>query len=42
MTKKFQSPAIASAMILGFSAFIGFIVSAIVAAVMKKTEEEQY
>ena len=42
MTKKFQSPAIASAMILGFSAFIGFIVSAITAAVMKKSEEEQY
>jgi hypothetical protein len=40
--EKFQSPAIASAMILGFSAFIGFIFSAIVAAIMKKSEEEQY
>ena len=42
MTQKFQSPAISSAMILGFSAFVGFIVSAIIAAVMKKSEEEQY
>jgi hypothetical protein len=42
MAKKFQTPAIASAMILGFSAFIGFIVSAIVAAIMKKSEEETY
>jgi hypothetical protein len=42
MAEKFQSPAIASAMILGFSAFIGFIFSAIVAAIMKKSEEETY
>ena len=42
MAKKFQSPAISSAMILGFSAFIGFIISAIIAAIMKKSEEETY
>ena len=42
MTKKFQSPGILSAMILAMSAFLGFVVSAIVAAVMKKSDEEQY
>ncbi len=42
MTEKFQTPAISSAMMLGFSAFIGFIFSAIIAAIMKKSEEEQY
>ena len=42
MAEKFQTPAITSAMVLGFSAFIGFIISAIVAAIMKKSEEENY
>ncbi|MCG1036352.1 DUF4199 domain-containing protein [Polaribacter sargassicola] len=42
MTEKFQTPLISSAMMLGFSAFIGFIISAIVAAIMKKSEEETY
>jgi hypothetical protein len=42
MTEKFQSPAILSAVILASSAFFGFIISAIVAAIMKKTEEENY
>ncbi|WP_299104414.1 DUF4199 domain-containing protein [uncultured Tenacibaculum sp.] len=41
-SKKFQSPGIISALILGMSAFFGFIVSAIVAAIMKKTEENDY
>ena len=42
MAEKFQSPAIISAMILAFSAFIGFVFSAIIAAIMKKSEEETY
>lgn len=42
MSKKFQSPAIVSGFILVFSAFIGFIISAIAAAVMKKSEENAY
>jgi len=42
MGERFQSPAIVSAMILAFSAFIGFVFSAIIAAIMKKTEEENY
>ena len=42
MTEKFQSPLIISGIILIFAAFIGFIISAIVAAIMKKSEEEQY
>jgi amino acid transporter len=41
-SEKFQSPVIISAMILAISAFIGFVVSAIVAAIMKKSEEETY
>ncbi len=40
--KKFQSPGIISALILGMSAFFGFVTSAIVAAIMKKTEENDY
>ena len=42
MAKKFQGPGIISGMILLMSAIIGFIVSAIAAAIMKKTEEDQY
>ncbi|PWG05424.1 DUF4199 domain-containing protein [Polaribacter aquimarinus] len=42
MTQKFQTPGILSAMILAMSAFFGFIISAIVAAIMKKSEEETY
>ncbi|MCL7754325.1 DUF4199 domain-containing protein [Polaribacter sp. Z022] len=42
MAAKFQSPGILSAMILAMSAFLGFVISAIVAAIMKKSEEEQY
>ncbi len=42
MANKFQSPGIISAMILGMSAFLGFVISAIVAAIMKKSEEENY
>ncbi|MDP5105446.1 MAG: DUF4199 domain-containing protein [Polaribacter sp.] len=42
IAKNFQTPAMASALILGFSGFIGFIVSAIIAAIMKKSEEETY
>jgi len=42
MGERFQSPMIVSAMILAFNAFIGFIFSAIIAAIMKKTEEENY
>jgi len=42
MTKKFQTPLISSAMILGFSAFLGFVISAIISAIMKKSEEETY
>lgn len=42
MAEKFQSPGILSAIILATSAFFGFIVSAIVAAIMKKNEEETY
>ncbi|WP_405606067.1 DUF4199 domain-containing protein [Polaribacter sp. Asnod1-A03] len=42
MTEKFQTPVISSAMMLGFSAFLGFVISAIIAAIMKKSEEETY
>ncbi|MBG7611170.1 DUF4199 domain-containing protein [Polaribacter sp. BAL334] len=42
MSEKFQSPVIVSAVILAFSAFIGFVISAIAAAIMKKSEEETY
>ncbi|WP_275315528.1 DUF4199 domain-containing protein [Tenacibaculum bernardetii] len=40
--KNFQSPAMIGALILGMSAFFGFIISAITAAIMKNNEEEQY
>jgi hypothetical protein len=42
MAQKFQTPGILSAIILATSAFFGFIISAIVAAIMKKNEEETY
>jgi hypothetical protein len=42
IAEKFNSPAIVSAIILAFSAFIGFVFSAIIAAIMKKSEEETY
>ncbi|WP_159948233.1 DUF4199 domain-containing protein [Polaribacter septentrionalilitoris] len=42
MTQKFQTPGILTAVILASAAFFGFIISAIVAAVMKKSEEENY
>ncbi|KGL63095.1 DUF4199 domain-containing protein [Polaribacter sp. Hel1_85] len=42
MANKFQTPGILSAMILAMSAFLGFVISAIIAAVMKKSEEENY
>ncbi|MAD98062.1 MAG: DUF4199 domain-containing protein [Flavobacteriaceae bacterium] len=42
MAEKFQGPGIAAAFILAISAFFGFIVSAITAAIMKKSEEEAY
>lgn len=42
MTKKFQGPAISSALVLAMSAFFGFIISAIIAAVMKKSDENEY
>ena len=41
-SEKFQSPAIVSAMILAISAFLGFIITAITAAIMKKSEEQDY
>lgn len=40
--KNFQGPGVISAMILAFSAFVGFIISAVIAAIMKKSEEENY
>lgn len=40
IANKFHSPEILSAMILVMSAFFGFIISAIIAAIMKKTEEQ--
>lgn len=42
MTKTFSSPAITSAISLVGAAFFGFIISAIAAAIMKKSEEDQY
>ena len=42
MAEKFQGPGIAAAFILVFSAFIGFVVSAIVSAIMKKSEDDGY
>ena len=42
MTQKFQSPGIMAAMGIIGSAIFGFIVSAITAAIMKRTEEENY
>jgi|TARA_R110001606_G_C14979136_1_gene604163 hypothetical protein len=42
MQSKFQGTLIGNALGLLFMAFIGFVVSAIAAAVMKKSEEETY
>tara|TARA_B110001454_G_scaffold172786_1_gene163891 strand:+ start:239 stop:760 length:522 start_codon:yes stop_codon:yes gene_type:complete len=42
MGEAFQSPTLMAAMGIIGSAIGGFVVSAIVAAIMKKTEEEQY
>jgi len=42
MTEKFQSPLIISGVIFIFAAFIGFVISAITAAIMKKSEEDTY
>ena len=42
MTEKFQTPLVLSAIILIAGAFIGFVISAITSAVMKKSEEEAY
>tara|TARA_B110001450_G_C17462937_1_gene416973 strand:+ start:143 stop:664 length:522 start_codon:yes stop_codon:yes gene_type:complete len=42
MSKKFQSPGIVAAMGIIMYAIGGFVVSAIGAAIMKKSEEEQY
>ncbi len=42
MSEKMQSPAILSAMNILGGVFVGFIISAIAGAIMKKSEEEQY
>jgi len=42
MAKKFQSPGIVMAMSIVGAAILGFIISAIAAAIMKKSEEETY
>lgn len=42
MAKKFQNPAITSAVSIVVQAFFGFIISAIGGAIMKKTEENEY
>jgi len=42
ITEKFKSPFVSSAVGIIGSAFFGFIVSAIAAAIMKKSEEETY
>jgi len=42
MQSKFQGTLIGNALSLLFMAFVGFVVSAIAAAVMKKSEEETY
>jgi hypothetical protein len=42
MTEKFKSPLITSAFGIIASAIGGFIVSAIAAAIMKKSEEETF
>ncbi len=42
MTEKFQGPIVISGFILVLSAIVGFVISAITAAIMKKDEEEQY
>ncbi len=42
MAKKFSGPLISSAFVILGAAFFGFIVSAIVGAVMKRTQEDQF
>ena len=42
MAEMFQGPGVLTGLILVMSAFFGFVVSAITAAIMKKSEEEQY
>lgn len=42
MQKKMSGPVISSALGLLFYAFIGFVISAIAGAIMKKTEENEY
>ncbi len=42
MQKKFQTPLISIPLTIVVSAFIGFVISAIAGAVLKKDEEEQY
>ncbi|NCT09512.1 MAG: DUF4199 domain-containing protein [Flavobacteriia bacterium] len=42
ITEKFKSPLVSSSIGIIGSAFFGFIVSAIAAAIMKKSEEETY
>jgi hypothetical protein len=42
MSQKFQSPGILAAVSIISAAILGFIISAIASAVMKKTEEEDY
>ena len=40
--KNFQGPGIITAMILAMTAFVGFVISAIAAAILKKSPEETY
>lgn len=42
MAEKFKSPTITSGVILIVAALIGFVISAITAAIMKKSEEDTY
>jgi len=42
MFKTFSNPAITSAIGIVFAAFLGFIISAIAGAIMKKSAEDQY
>ena len=42
MAKKFQNPAITSAFSIIVQAFFGFIISAVVGAIMKKDKENEY
>jgi len=42
MAKKFQNPAVTTAIGILAAAFFGFIISAIAGAIMKESEEEEY